>query len=205
MRSIARLVASVAVTLLLVPNVTYAHSKADFHDAMRKLWEDHVTWTRLFIVSAAAGLSDKDATTQRLLQNQTDIGNAVAEFYGREAGNKLTGLLKDHILIAADIVTAAKAGDNAKVASSNKKWHDNAAEIATFLHGANPKNWPAATLQTAMKMHLDQTLDEATHQLKGDYTASVKDYERVVEHILGMADVLSDGIIKQFPAKFARK
>ena len=201
----ARIALSLAIALLLVPNVTYAATKAQFLDAMRKLWEDHVTWTRLFIVSAAAGLPDKDATTQRLLQNQTDIGNAVADFYGRAAADKLTALLKDHILIAADIVTAAKAGDNAKVASSNKKWHDNAAEIATFLHGANPKQWPAATLQNAMNMHLDQTLDEATHQLKGDYAASVKDYDRVVQHILGMADVLSNGIIAQFPSKFTSK
>jgi len=193
---------SMAVILLLVPNITYAHSKAAFHDAMRKLWEDHVTWTRLFIVSAAGNLPDKDATTQRLLQNQTDIGNAVAEFYGRDAGNKLTALLRDHILIAANIVTAAKAGDNAKVASENKRWRDNAIEIAKFLHGANPKHWPEATLQSAMLTHLDQTLDEATHQLKGDYPASIKDYEHVVEHILGMADVLSDGIIAQFPKKF---
>ena len=192
------------LVLLLVPNATYAaNSRQGFHDAMRKLWEDHVTWTRLFIVSAAAGLPDKDATTQRLLQNQADIGNAVAEFYGRDAGNKLTALLKDHILIAANIVTAAKAGDNAKVASENKRWRDNATDIATFLHGANPKHWPTATLQSAMFMHLDQTLDEATHQLKGDYAASVKDYERVHHHILGMADVLSDGIIAQFPSKFS--
>jgi hypothetical protein len=201
----ARVAFSLAVALLLLPNVTYAHSKSQFHDAMRKLWEDHVTWTRLFIVSAAAGLPDKDATTERLLQNQTDIGNAVADFYGRPAGDKLTALLKDHILIAADIVTAAKAGDNTKVASSNKKRHDNAAEIATFLHGANPKQWPTATLQNAMNMHIDQTLDEATHQLKGDYAASVKDYERLVQHIVGMADVLSNGIIAQFPSKFTAK
>ncbi len=189
--------------LLLLPNVTYAHSKTAFHDAMRKLWEDHVTWTRLFIISAAAGLPDQDVTTQRLLQNQTDIGNAVAEFYGADAGNKLTALLKDHILIAASIVTAAKAGDNAKVTSENKRWHDNATEIATFLHGANPKHWPLETLESAMNMHLQQTLDEATHRLHGDYAADTKDYERVVQHILGMADVLSDGIIAQFPAKFA--
>jgi hypothetical protein len=195
---------ALAVVFHLIPNVTYAHSKQSFHDAMRKLWEDHVTWTRLFIVSAAGNLPDKDATTQRLLQNQADIGNAVAEFYGRDAGNKLTALLKDHILIAASIVTAAKAGDNAKVASENKRWQANANDIAAFLHGANAKNWPLATLQSAMRTHLDQTLDEATHQLKGDYAASVKDYERMVEHILGMADVLSDGIIKQFPAKFNR-
>src|SRR6266516_773948 len=116
-----RFVLAVAV-ILLVPNVSYAHSKQAFHDAMRKLWEDHVTWTRLFIVSAAGNLPDKDATTQRLLQNQADIGDAVAEFYGRDAANKLTALLKDPILIAAHIVTAARAGDNAKVASENKRW-----------------------------------------------------------------------------------
>lgn len=200
-----RIIASLMVILFLAPGVLYAGSKAAFHDGMRKLWEDHVTWTRLFIVSAAAGLPDKDATTQRLLQNQTDIGNAVAEFYGPDAGNKLTALLKDHILIAASIVNAAKAGDNAKVASENKRWRDNATDIAKFLHGANPKQWPEATLESAMFMHLDQTLDEATHQLKGDYAASVQDYDHVVKHILGMADVLSDGIIAQFPAKFAAK
>jgi hypothetical protein len=191
-----------AVVLLLVPSA-YANSKKDaFHDAMRKLWEDHVTWTRLYIVDAVAGSPDKDLTAKRLLDNQTDIGNAVAEYYGRDAGNKLTALLRDHILIAASIVTAAKAGDNAKVASENKRWHDNADEIAVFLHGANPKHWPVATLKSAMKMHLDQTLDEATHQLKGDYPASIKDYDHIVNHILGMADVLSDGIIAQFPKKF---
>jgi hypothetical protein len=198
----SRIAASLTFVLLLIPNITYAHSKPAFHDAMRKLWEDHVTWTRLFIISAAAGLPDQDATTQRLLQNQTDIGNAVAEFYGRDAGDKLTGLLKEHILIAADLVTAAKAGDNAKAASANKRWHDNADEIATFLHGANPKHWPLAALQSAMNMHLEQTANEATHRLKGDYAADVKDYEEIVHHILAMADILSDGIIAQFPGKF---
>src|SRR5687767_9843152 len=111
----SRLATAIAV-LLLFPNVAFAaNSSESFQDAMRKLWSDHVAYTRLFIVNAAAGSPDKDATTQRLLQNQTDIGNAVADFYGREAGDKLTTLLKDHILIAASIVTAAKAGDQAKV------------------------------------------------------------------------------------------
>ena len=92
--------AVLAAVLLLVPSA-YANSKKDaFHDAMRKLWEDHVTWTRLYIVDAVAGSPGKDLTAKRLLDNQTDIGNAVAEYYGRDAGNKLTALLRDHILIA---------------------------------------------------------------------------------------------------------
>jgi len=203
MRQHSRLVLSFALALTLLPNVSYGATKAQFQDAMRRLWSDHVVYTRLFIVDAAAGSKDKDATTQRLLQNQTDIGNAVAGFYGRAAGDKLTALLKDHILIAANIVTAAKAGDNAKVASENKRWHDNAVDLAKFLHGANPNNWPEATLQNALFMHLDQTLNEATHQLKGDYAASIKDYDGAMDHMLMVADILTNGIEAQFPTKFS--
>jgi hypothetical protein len=153
--------------------------------------------------SCSAADHQKDATTQRLLQNQTDIGNAVAGFYGRAAGDKLTALLKDHIVIAANIVTAAKAGDTAKVTSENKRWHDNATDLAKFLHGANPKNWPEATLQTALFAHLQQTLDEATNELKGNYAASMKDYDRAMDHMLMVADTLTNGIVAQFPAKFS--
>jgi hypothetical protein len=196
-------VATAIFILFLIPTQAYAHSREGFQDAMRRLWSDHVAYTRLFIVSAVAGSADKDATTQRLLQNQADIGNAVAEFYGKEAGDKLTALLKDHILIAASIVGAAKAGDNAKVTSENNRWRQNATDIAKFLHGANPKEWPEATLQTALFAHLQQTLDEATHQLKGDYAASLKDYDKAMDHMLMVADILSGGITKQFPAKFS--
>jgi hypothetical protein len=192
----------VALTLSATASAQPKQSKAAFHDAMRQLWSDHVTWTRLFIVSAAADLPDKSATTQRLLQNQTDIGSAVGTIYGKAAGDKLTSLLRDHILIAADLVGAAKAGNTARVDSLNRKWQGNADDIAVFLNSANPKNWPTAALKTAMRTHLDQTLTEATHQLKGDYAASVKDFDAIEKHILMMADMLSDGIIAQFPQKF---
>src|SRR5512143_3037936 len=119
-------------------------SALDFHNAMRKLWEDHITWTRMYIVSAAANLPDKDQTAQRLLQNQTDIGNAIKPFYGEQAGNQLTALLRDHILGAADLIAAAQSGDQAKVQAASAKWYANADDIATFLSKANPKAWPLA-------------------------------------------------------------
>src|SRR5438105_11594514 len=66
----------------------------DFQNAMRKLWEDHITWTRLVIVAVLDDRPEKDAALARLLQNQVDIGNAVKPFYGDAAGNQLTSLLK---------------------------------------------------------------------------------------------------------------
>ncbi|HSB80155.1 MAG TPA: hypothetical protein VLM91_15345 [Candidatus Methylomirabilis sp.] len=175
---------------------------ADFHQAMRKLWEDHVTWTRLYIVSVAGGLPDADLTAQRLLQNQADIGNAIKTFYGEEAGNQLTGLLRDHILGAAELLAAAKAGDQAKVDAASQKWYANADDIAVFLNRANGKAWPLADMKMGMKMHLDLTLREAVNRLQGRYAQDIRDYDEIHEHILGLADLLSTGLIAQFPDRF---
>jgi hypothetical protein len=176
--------------------------KAAFHDTMRTLWEDHITWTRLFIVSAVADLPDKGPTTERLLKNQSDIGNAVRSFYGDAAAEKLTLLLKEHITTAAELVSAAKMNDKAKQEDATKRWYANADEIATFLSGANPKNWAAAEMKTMMHDHLDLTTAEVVARLKSDWPADIAAYEKVHGQILKMADMLSDGIMSQFPKNF---
>ena len=174
-----------------------------FHDAVRKLWEDHVTWTRLYIVSAAAGLPDAQLTAERLLRNQDDIGNAIKPFYGDEAGEKLTALLRDHILGAADLIAAAKAGDTAKVGTLKTAWYENGDAIAAFLSSANPKNWPLEAVTHHMRMHLDLTLDEAVKRLEGNFAADIALYDEVHDAILQMADIISAGIQAQFPQRFA--
>jgi hypothetical protein len=173
-----------------------------FHDAMRKLWEDHITWTRLYIISAAEDLPDKALTAERLLQNQVDIGDAIKPFYGEAAGDQLTTLLEDHILIAAELIDAAKAGDDDAFADAHARWYNNANDIAAFLHAANPREWPLDEMQMMMKSHLDLTLEEAAARLNGDYAADIAAYDKVHVDILHMADMLSEGIIHQFPKAF---
>ncbi|MFC7359825.1 hypothetical protein [Nocardioides astragali] len=175
---------------------------AAFQDEMRKLWEDHVTWTRLAIVTFADGSAGFDATATRLLKNQDDIGDAIKPFYGKAAGDELTALLKDHIGIAVELLQAAKAGDDAAFAQAHAAWYANSDDIAGFLAAANPRYWPQAAMRAAMRGHLDQTLAEASHELTGQYAKSVADYDEIHHHILGMADVLSAGIIRTFPHRF---
>jgi hypothetical protein len=177
-------------------------SRVAFHDQMRKLWEDHVTWTRLAIVTFADGSSGFDETAARLLQNQVDIGDAIKPFYGDAAGNQLTALLHDHITIAVELLTAAKNQDGDAFDDANTRWYTNADDIADFLAAANPRYWPDATMRSMMKTHLDQTLTEAADELGGHYADSVAVYEDIHQHMLDMADLLSDGIIRTFPAQF---
>jgi len=194
------------LVLLLVPLINYAQSapmsKSNLRDSMDKLWEDHVTWTRLYIVSAAANLPDKNSTAQRLLQNQSDIGDAIKPLYGDAAGDKLAGLLKDHIMISTEIIDAAKAGDAAKKDEAANRWNANADDIAVMLSAANPKNWPIAEMKKMMHEHLDLTTAEVVARLQGDWAADIAAYEKVHTQIRKMADMLSTGIIKQFPNKF---
>ena len=168
---------------------------------MRKLWSDHVIWTRDYIVAAVGNQPDQQSAASRLLKNQDDIGAAVAAYYGKPAGDRLTALLKEHITIAVDLIKAAKAHDDAKYKSTDQLWQRNGDEIATFLSGANP-NWPKAVLADMMKMHLATTTKEVVARLNGRWDDDVAAFDEVYTHILKMADALSDGIIKQFPAKF---
>jgi hypothetical protein len=169
---------------------------------MRKLWEDHVTWTRLAIISLETGSPDTDATVARLLRNQTDIGNAVKPYYGSAAGNELTRHLRAHILIAADVIAAAKAGEQAKLADAQTRWNANADKIAAVLTSINPRYWKLPTMKAEMRTHLKLTTDEAVARLQENWSADVAAYDKVHEHILHMSDMLTDGIVKQFPLRF---
>ena len=170
------------------------------HQEMRRLWTDHVVWTRLYIVSALGDQPDQQAAANRLLKNQEDIGAAVGQFYGKAAGDQTTTLLKEHITIAVDLIKAAKAGDKTGQEAADKKWHDNATAIADFLSKANP-NWPKATLVELMNEHLATTTKEVVARLQKNWDDDVKAYDAVYAHILKMSDALADGIAKQFPDK----
>ena len=180
------------------PSASAAALKQD----MRKLWTDHVVWTRDYIISAVGDQPDAKAAAGRLLKNQEDIGSAVAKYYGAPAGQQLTALLKEHITIAVDLIKAAKAGDKAAQQKADSRWQQNAVQIAEFLSKANP-NWPKDTLVDMMKKHLSTTTDEVVARLNKNWDADVRAFDAVYDHILHMADALSDGIVKQFPDKFA--
>ena len=169
---------------------------------MRKLWEDHITWTRLAIISLTTDSPDTEGTVGRLLQNQSDIGNAIKPFYGKAAGTKLTALLREHILIAADLIAAARSGDQEAVSSQQARWQANADEIAAFLSSANPRSWRPAEMRTMMRSHLRLTTNEVVARLTKNWSADVRAYDRIHVQILHMADMLSDGLVAQFPARF---
>jgi REP element-mobilizing transposase RayT len=179
----------------------YSQSMVKLKGDLRKLWLEHMLWTRSYLISALAGLDDQEKVLARLLKNQKDIGNAIKPYYGEVAGNKLGDLLTEHIVIAGKVVAAAKSGNAPDFEKYNNEWYRNADDTAAFLSKANP-NWPMKTLQDMLYGHLQLLTNNVSARLKKDWDADIAAFDQGEEHIIMLADLLSDGIIKQFPKQF---
>lgn len=169
--------------------------------ALRRLWADHVVWTRQYVVAAVANAPDAGAAAGRLLKNQEDIGGAITPFYGPVAASALTDLLKQHILIAVDLVEAAKAADTEAFSLADAKWDRNAEQIAELLSGANP-NWVRKDVVDLLGLHLMLTKQQVVARLEEQWDADVEAFDQIFTEILTVADVLAEGIIRQFPTQF---
>lgn len=173
----------------------------ELQDGMRELWSAHMYWTLITVDAFFNDPKGIDAKLTRLLQNQKDIGDAIAPFYGQQAGDMLTKLLTEHIMGAVPVLQAAQENNTKALEVAIKGWYANATEIGDFLASANT-NWPAADTRGALEMHITHTIDYSVSILKGDYSASFGGFEEALNHMLVLADILTDGIVKQFPDKF---
>ena len=189
-------------SLIRIVEMGKCRKRLKFSNNMRKLWTDHVWWTRNYIISAASDLPDINDILDRLMLNQEHLGTLFGKFYGKKIGQEITGALKEHIQGAGNIIDSVKKGTNDLTPGFIDSWYKNAEMIGNYLFNLNSDHWDKTILIEAMYKHLDDTLSEATHRLNKEYYLDIQDYDKIVDHILVMADIFSQGIINQFPNKF---
>ena len=178
------------------PDPIYAN---DLRLGMRKLWVSNAIWMREYIVNTIGADLSLDAASKRLAKSQDDIGRAFAPFYGAETGSKVTTLLRQHTSLVKEMIEASMAKNTAKLTEADKRWRANADSITTLLSTVNPTNWPMATIQPVLTGGMNLTIAETNARLKRDYNKDVETFDNILATSLNLADMLSDGIIKQFP------
>ncbi|WP_152392411.1 LysM peptidoglycan-binding domain-containing protein [Paenibacillus guangzhouensis] len=183
------------------PADCWNRAEVELNNLWRLVWEQHGAWTRMAIMSIAAGTPDETATVNRLLRNPGDTAAVLEPYYGEAAANRFKQLLTDHFELAVDLVKAAKAGEATKAADIEAKWYKNADEIAAFLSSINPY-WNEAAFRKMLHDHLGFVKDEAVQQLNQQYEQSIATYDKMEQQILDMADHFTRGMTQQFPAKF---
>lgn len=178
-------------------NICYTQYQVELLNQLRLLWEQHVHWTRSFIISTAANLGDLEPVTKRLLQNPGDFGKVFKMFYDDKTVTTFENLFTQHLLIAADLVNAAKNNDMSAVNEARTKWYKNADEIAAFLASINPY-WNEEAWRNQLYSHLQMTEKEATLRLAGKYAEDIKLYDMIEQEALIMADYMFYGLLNNF-------
>ena len=174
----------------------------NLRDYMRLLWEQHVYWTRMTIISIINDLPDEEPTTKRLLRNAKDFERAFKPFYGSKVAHEFGSLITEHLVIAAELVKAAKAGNKNAAAIAEKRWYKNADEIVSFLAHINHFG-SEEHMRKMWYKHLSLTKSEAIAILTGNYVKGISIFDQIEEEALIMADDFADGIINQFPPRSA--
>lgn len=176
-------------------------AEAEFKSMNRLLWMEHVNWTRMTIMGIVFSLPDLQVVQERLLRNATDLGNCLRPFYGHKIADRYAALINEHLVLAAELVTAAAKGDANKAAEAEKQWYRNADDIAEFLSSINPY----LNKEEVRKMfysHLALTKQEAVYMLQKNYKADVEVFDKIEAQALEMSDMIAGGIIMQFPGMF---
>jgi len=195
------LVASIVAPASAATLTAKKTSRLAYHDEWRKLWEDHITWTRVVIIGILDELPGTNTYVGRLLQNYEDMEAALTPYYGDDA-EVLGDLIQDHLVIAAELLTAAHNNDTAAFNDAKARWYANANDIAVQMNQMNPQFWPLEETQKMWTDHLDATLQEATTHLTGDFAGEVAAYDTVHDLAMEMADFISAGVMQQFPGMF---
>jgi hypothetical protein len=180
-----------------------------FRERMSKLWSDHVIWTREFILLIFRGggdNSDIDFASARLLKNQLDIGNHFGPYYGKNIRKKIIELLSIHIQITGDIVIGIKKeSPDSIILELLLSWYKNGRDISKTLSDINPEKWEYAAVWGLIKTHLDDTTMEIKYIASDQYNDSITTFDKIKEHILKLADVLSAGLIGHKKEQFLVK
>lgn len=172
------------------------------HAAMRSLWHGHIVTTRDYDIAVHAGnkTAEKKAA-DAVVANAKQISNAVAGFYGKDAGAGLLKLLAGHWGGVKALTDTTKAADKAGEQKAMDDLASNATAIAKFLAGANP-NWSEGTLQGALMMHVNDHKTQIDEMMSNAPEAEqAKSWTEMQQHMNMIADVLASGIAKQFPNK----
>ena len=189
--------------IYIYPNHEYwiSMNQVQLIKQMNLVWEQHIMWTRMLLISIAENLKDLEAMQTRLLRNPKDIADVFRRFYGIAVANRIQQLLTEHLVIGKDLIVALKNKNQEEATKLNTKWYQNADEMAEAFSSINPF-YPKEEIRNMLYEHLRLTANEVNYRLQGNYVEDINSYDMVQKEILKMSQFFVNGIVKQFPNLF---
>ena len=189
--------------IYIYPNHEYwiSMNQVQLIKQMNLVWEQHIMWTRMLLISIAENLKDLEATQTRLLRNPKDIADVFRRFYGIAVANRIQQLITEYLVIGKELIVALKNKNQEEATKLNTKWYQNADEMAEAFSSINPF-YPKEEIRNMLYEHLRLTTNEVNNRLQGNYMADINSYDMVQKEILKMSQFFVNGIVRQFPNLF---
>lgn len=169
----------------------------DLNNDMREAWAQHGFWGTLYLLSMYYALPNMEAILERLKESPDEIAEVFAKFYSQVMVNQLKTLLQEHVQLTGELMKALRDGESERAEQVEQEWHQNADRIARMLSSANV-DYNYEQLAQMLNMHLDLMKRQMTTDLNNQYEEFVTATDENSEHLMELADELTEGLIKQF-------
>jgi hypothetical protein len=185
----------------LAQTPTITQSESQLRLALRDAWDVHARWTRSYVVSSLAGLPDSARAKARLLEGANDVADAMKPYFFGTTMPALANVLKHNVLLTGRAVAAAQGGDSVAITTARSNWSAGTDSLVQFLARTNP-NWPESKLGAPLQRYQDQTWRQILALTRQDWMADVAACDQAHIEALAIADLLTAGLVKQFPDRF---
>jgi hypothetical protein len=178
---------------------TYTAKQMEIRTLTRSLFAVNLFWERIYAVETLTGAIDAAKAEARFQQSQDDINGLFKQYFGEPTGNQISTLLTQYNGLLIDYAVAARNHDDKMAVLT--KLHDKSVALATLMSMTN-MNWTTEDLSSRFSKYSDALVKEIDLQDTGMGAIDTRAFDATFELSMQLADTVSLGIIKQYPAKF---
>jgi len=199
-------------TLSPLPSVVVNEKTLVFRMDSRTLWTKYSLGLVNYAVSSVADLSTTPSVEERLTKSATMIGDYFIPYYGIRAGSDIGKMLNAIFETGVEVVEVSKKkGD---IVPLQIKWAEQTTQLAELFNKLNPGQYPVSLIQEMLHALTQLWTDNINARITNNVIMNAESIDGINKLVItgianhvnkgypSLADVLSRGVIAQYPLSF---
>ena len=195
-----------------LPIVVINEKSMIFRMDSRTLWTKYALGLVNYAVSSVANLSTTPSVEERLTKSASMLGDYFIPYYGIRAGSEISRLLTAIFENGVDVVEAIKKKED--IVPLQIKWSEQTKELAELFNKLNPGQYPVSLIQEMLEALTKLWTDNIKARFTNNIILNAESIDGINKLVItgianhvnkgyqSLADVLSRGVIAQYPLLF---
>jgi hypothetical protein len=195
-----------------LPTVVINEKTLMFRMDSRTLWTKYSLGLVNYAVSSVADLSTTPSVEERLTKSATLIGDYFIPYYGIRAGSDIGKMLTDIFENGVQVVEVLKSKGN--IVPLQIKWAQQTKALAELFNQLNPGQYPVLLIEEMLQALTRLWTDNINARITSNIIMNAESIDGINKLVItgianhvnkgyqSLADVLSRGVIAQYPLIF---